>query len=182
VQARVLFQAHRALFPAFESLCADVRPEAAKAFAEEIGGRAVPVREAAACEVVCVATPARSPVVMRADVSAGAHVNAMGADAPGKQEVDPAVLLDARVFVDDWEQATHSGEVNVPLHAGVLAREAIAGTLGGVIAGVTPPPEEGAVTLFDSTGLAVQDLALARLLYRIARERGVGIEVDLVGV
>ncbi len=182
VQARVLFQAHRALFPAFESLCADARPEAAKALAGEIGGRVASVAEASACDVVCVATPARSPVVRRADVIAGAHLNAIGADAPGKQEIEAEVLRDARVYVDDWEQATHSGEVNVPLHSGVFGRDAIAGTLGGVIAGVTPPPPEGAITVFDSTGLAVQDLALARLVYRLARERGVGIEVDLVGV
>lgn len=182
VQARVMHAAHRVLFGAFEALCADVRPEAARAFAEEIGGRAVPVAEASACEVVCLATPARAPVLRRADVAAGAHVNAMGADAPGKQEVDPAVLRDARVYVDDMEQATHSGEVNVPLHDGTYARERIAGTLGAVAAGLAPPPPEGSLTLFDSTGLAVQDLALARLLYGLARERGAGIEVDLTGV
>ena len=182
VQARVLFRAHRVLYSDFDSVCADVRPEAASALAAEIGGRVGTVSEASACDVLCVATPARAPVVLRAGVAAGAHINAMGADAPGKQEVDPAVLRDARVYVDDFEQATHSGEVNVPLHDGTFAREAIAGTLGAVVAGVAPPPPEGALTLFDSTGLAVQDLALARLLYRLARERGVGIEVDLVGV
>lgn len=181
VQARVLHRAHRSLFSPFDSLCADVRPEAAAAFAEEIGGRAVSIAEASACDVLCVATPARAPVVQRADLTPGAHINAIGADAPGKQEIDPAVLQTARVYVDDMEQATHSGEVNVPLHTGLLARDAIAGTLGAVVAGVTPPPAEGSLTLFDSTGLAVQDLALARLVYRLARERGAGIEVDLVG-
>lgn len=181
VQARVLFRAHRVLYPSFESLCADARPEAARAFAGEIGGRVATIAEASACDVVCVATPARAPVVMRAHVAPGAHINAMGADAPGKQEVDPAVLRDARVYIDDLEQAPHSGEVNVPLHDGTYSRDAIAGTLGAVVAGVTAPPPEGALTLFDSTGLAVQDLALARLLYRLARERGAGVEVDLVG-
>lgn len=182
VQARVLFRAHRVLYPDFETLCVDVKLDAARTFADEIGSRVASVAEVSACDVVCVATPARAPVLVRSNVSAGAHINAMGADAPGKQEVDPAVLRDARVYVDDLEQAMHSGEVNVPLHHGTFTRDGIAGTLGAVVAGIAPPPPEGAITLFDSTGLAVQDLAIARLLYHLARERGAGIEVDLVGV
>lgn len=178
VQARVLFQAHRVLYPDFASVCADLRPEAASGFAVEIGGRVGSIEEASGCDVVCVATPGRAPVVMRAAVKEGAHINAMGADAPGKQEVDPAVLRDVRVYIDDWEQATHSGEVNVPLHDGLLRREEIAGTLGEVIAGKVAPPPDGAATLFDSTGLALQDLALANVAYEAARAAGVGIEID----
>jgi alanine dehydrogenase len=178
VQARVLFRAHRVLFSGFESLCADARPEAASAFAQEIGGRAVSLVEASGCDVVCVATPGRAPVVLRAWMKQGAHINAMGADAPGKQEVDPALLREVRIYIDDWEQATHSGEVNVPLHDGALRREDIAGTLGEVIAEKLPPPPEGAGTLFDSTGLAVQDLALATVAYQAALAAGIGTEVD----
>ncbi|MEZ4299558.1 MAG: ornithine cyclodeaminase family protein [Polyangiaceae bacterium] len=182
VQARVLFRAHRVLYPAFESVCADARAEAAAGFAAEIGGRVGSVAEAAGCDVVCLATPGRAPVVLREHLASGAHVNAMGADAPGKQEVHAEALRAARVYVDDMEQATHSGEVNVPIHDGLFAESDIAGTLGGVVAGVLPPPPEGAITLFDSTGLAVQDLAVARVVYERALREKVGIEVDFLGL
>ena len=106
----------------------------------------------------------------------------MGADAPGKQELATELVVAARVFVDDLEQATESGEVNVPLHDGALTRAAIAGTLGEVIAGkvVARPGGPDTITIFDSTGLAVQDLALARVLYAAAQEQGVGMDVALV--
>jgi ornithine cyclodeaminase/alanine dehydrogenase len=115
-------------------------------------------------------------------VRAGAHLNAMGADAHGKQELDPAILRDARLFLDDLDQACGSGEVNVPLSRGELSRDDIAGTLGEVVAGSLPgrtSPDD--LTVFDSTGLAVQDLALARVVFERAQERGVGVEVELVG-
>jgi ornithine cyclodeaminase/alanine dehydrogenase len=114
-------------------------------------------------------------------VRPGAHVNAMGADAPGKQELDPRILARARVFIDDREQAPHSGEINVPLHAGAFALTSVAGTLGEVVAGKVPGREPGELTVFDSTGLAVQDLLLARALFEQARERGVGTSFELVG-
>ena len=111
----------------------------------------------------------------------GSHINAMGADAPGKQELDQAIVASARIFLDDLEQASESGEVNVPLRSGLLAHEAIAGTLGEVVAGLKPGREKpDQTTLFDSTGLAVQDLAVAGMIYDRALERGVGISLDLV--
>lgn len=182
VQARTMLAAHRVYFDDLEVLGADVFADAAKTFADEVGGRAVPLREACACDIVCCATPVRTPVVQRGWIQRGAHINAMGADGPGKQELEATILRDARVFIDDWEQATHSGEINVPLHAGTLSREDVAGTLGEVVAkqlgGRTGGDE---ITVFDSTGLAIQDLAVARAAYDAAVERGVGIELPLVG-
>ncbi len=181
VQARYLLEAHRAIFGAFQVLCADVVPEAAARFAAEAGGRAVSIAAAAACDVVNTATPSRRPVVEDGWVAAGAHVNAMGADGPGKQELATAIVLGARVFVDDLEQAAESGEVNVPLHDGALTRAQLAGTLGEVIAGkVRARTSGGETTLFDSTGLAVQDLALARMIHQAAVAANAGIEVALV--
>jgi ornithine cyclodeaminase/alanine dehydrogenase len=184
VQARFLLDAHRALYPDLELVMADLSAEAAGRFAAEAGGRAGTVAEAAACDVVCTSTPSRKPVVEAGWVRPGAHINAMGADAPGKQELDPALLVAGRVFVDDLEQAAESGEVNVPLHQGALSRDRLAGTLGQVIAGrllARPPGNEALVTVFDSTGLAVQDVALARVLLDAALAQGVGLDVDLVG-
>jgi ornithine cyclodeaminase/alanine dehydrogenase len=183
VQARFLRDAHLALHPALEMVMADASAAAAERFAAESGGRVGTVREAAGCDVVCTSTPSRAPVVEAGWVRPGAHVNAMGADAPGKQELAAEILIAGRVFVDDLEQASESGEVNVPLHDGRLRRDQIAGTLGQVIAGrlpARPPGAEELVTVFDSTGLAVQDVALARVLLDAALERGVGQDVNLV--
>ena len=84
------------------------------------------------------------------------------------------------MVIDDLEQASHSGEINVPLHDGTLTPADIYGTLGEIIAGAKPGRDGDMVTVFDSTGLAVQDVALARLAYDEARRRGVGTEVELI--
>jgi len=120
--------------------------------------------------------------VKRDWVSNGAHVNALGADAAGKQELDPAILGDAVVVVDDWEQAIHSGEINVPLATGELRREHVRGTLGAILEGAIPGRTKASeITVFDSTGLAIQDAAVARVVADRARKEGLGKHVDLVG-
>ncbi len=182
VQARYLLEAHRVVYPDLVPKMFDVDAEAARGFASKVGGKLVPVQEAASCDIVCTATPSRRPIVQREWVVPGSHINAMGADAPGKQELEGRILADARVFIDDFEQATESGEINVPLHNGELEVAALAGTLGQVVAGLKAGRvHDDDVTVFDSTGLAIQDLALARLIHRAARERGLGLEVDFVG-
>lgn len=179
VQARTLLEAHRAVFgDTFDVLCADVSGEAASRFAAEARGRVATIQEASGCDVVNASTPARAPVVERAWVADGAHINAMGADAHGKQELDPALLTQGRVVIDDWEQASHSGEINVPLAQGLLRREDIHATLGEILAGKRPAREDARVTVFDSTGLAVQDVALARVIHAAAREHGKGTPFD----
>lgn len=97
----------------------------------------------------------------------------MGADAQGKQELDPQILRMARVVVDDMIQAYHSGEINTALSKGLFKKEQVWGTLGEIIAGIKVGREDAqAITLFDSTGLSIEDLATARLVYEKARERG----------
>jgi len=113
-------------------------------------------------------------------VRPGAHINALGADAPGKQELDPRILAAARVIIDDWEQAMESGEVNVPLHRGEYRREQIHGTFGEVLAGKKSGRQGDEITVFDSTGLAIQDLALARHIRARAEERGLGARLELI--
>jgi ornithine cyclodeaminase/alanine dehydrogenase-like protein (mu-crystallin family) len=145
---------------------------------------AASVRECVeAAEVLVTATPARQPVVESSWVKPGTHINAIGADAPGKQELEAALLKRARVIVDDRDQAFHSGEVNVPLEKGILRPEEIPATLGEVVAGSKPGrTSRDEITVFDSTGLAIQDLAVARLAYERCRERGLGVSVDLLGL
>ena len=181
VQARYLHGAHQAVFgDAFEALFADRDAARAEALAAELGGRAVSVEEASGADIVCTSTPSRSPVVQRAWLAPHAHLNAMGADAEGKQELEVAILKDAQVFIDEREQATHSGEINVPLHDGTYAESELAGPLGQVIVGDVPAKRDG-LTVFDSTGLALQDVALAKRLVAAAAAAGVGTELDLVG-
>jgi alanine dehydrogenase len=180
VQARMFRDAHRVL-GSFEVFAADRDPQRAQAFADESDGRAVSIAEAAACSVVCIATPSTTPVIERRWVSNGAHINAMGADGPGKQELDVQVLHDARVIIDELEQSTHGGELNVPVSRDEYSIDKIAATLGEVITGQKPgrtDPQQ--ITLFDSTGLAIQDVALAAALYERAIERGLGLALALV--
>lgn len=183
VQARTLHAALRATFGDLPApVCADAREESAAAFAEETGGRVGTVEEAAGQDVVNTSTPVKDPIVRAAWLAEGAHVNAMGADGPGKQELDADVLAQVAVFVDDWEQASHSGEIHRSVEAGTFTREDIAGNLGDVVAGKLERPASGTRTLFDSTGLAVQDLLLADRLVTAAEAAGVGLSLDLVGL
>lgn len=128
--------------------------------------RAVPVREACDCDVLVTTTPSRTPVVMAEWVREGTHINAIGADAPGKQELDPSILRRALVFVDDPAQAIHSGEVNVPIRDGLYSAGEIAGTLGEVVLGRKKRNSPDQITVFDSTGLGIQDLAIAEIAMR----------------
>jgi len=131
-----------------------------------------------AADIVVTLTPSRRPLVQRAWISPGTHLNAIGADAPGKQELDPQILRDAIVIVDDMEQATHGGELNIPISQGLLTPKDVRGTLGEVllrrVAGRTRPEQ---ITVFDSTGIAVHDVALGHEVYRRAIARKVGRRV-----
>ena len=180
IQARSILAAHRVVFGKFRAIMADADPAAAAAFAQETGGFTATMDQAGSCDIICTSTPSRTPVLFRSYVGISTHINAMGADAPGKQELDPRLLHDATVVLDDLAQATESGEVNVPLHAGTYRREQIYGTLGEIVAGKKPGRAGTEITIFDSTGLAIQDLALARVVFDEARSRGLGLEIDLV--
>ena len=141
---------------------------------------AASVEEACRADVICTTTPSRFPLVLREWIGAGTHINAVGADGPGKQELDPGILSVAKVIVDEWHQALKGGEVNVPVSEGILEESDIAGTLADVVTGEVAgrvSPEE--ITVFDSTGLAIQDIAVATLVYERAVEQGAGTRIDL---
>lgn len=131
-------------------------------------------------DVLVTATPSRTPIVKNEWVEDGVHINAIGADAKGKQELDPDILKRARIIVDDLTQAMHSGEVNVPLSRGIITEEDIAGTIGEVVAGtLAGRTSDDEITVFDSTGLAIQDAACASVVYQRAREEGIGVWMKL---
>lgn len=132
-------------------------------------------------DIIVTTTPVKSPLVMNEWIPEGVHINAIGADAPGKQELDPKILKRAKIIVDDWEQAFHSGEINVPLLKGMLTHDEIYAELGEIISGEKPgrtSPDE--ITVFDSTGLAVQDIATDWVVYKKAKKMGKGQEVELL--
>jgi alanine dehydrogenase len=132
-------------------------------------------------DILCTQTPVRRPIIRSPWVRPGTHINAMGADAEGKEELEPALLKRARVVIDDWAQASHSGEINVPFHTGQFSRKDVAAEVGQVVAGLKPgrtSPRD--ITIFDSTGLGVQDLVTAAHIYKLARRRKLGKTFDLV--
>ncbi|AIY90525.1 alanine dehydrogenase [Geoglobus acetivorans] len=148
-------------------------------FAEKFGldGEVVEIADACRSDILVTTTPSRTPVVKAEWIEEGTHVNAIGADAPGKQELDPKILLRAKVVVDDYEQAFHSGEVNVPLSKGIITEDHIFGTLGEIVAGLKKGREDDSqITVFDSTGLAIQDIATASLIYDKAVKAGKGVK------
>jgi alanine dehydrogenase len=130
----------------------------------EIGCVAGSVESACNADVIVTTTPSRTPLIRSEWVQKGTHINAIGADAPGKEELDPALLARGRVFVDDPEQALHSGEINLPFSQGLFRADQIAGTLGDVVCGRKKREGQDEITIFDSTGLAIQDLAIASLV------------------
>lgn len=142
-------------------VCHDPRPEAAQALAAELGWSAGTRSEALRSDVVCCVTPGAEIVIDAGDLRPGLHLNMLGADGPGKAEASVGAVASCALFCDEWEQASHGGELTGAIEAGLVTRERVT-DLGAVLAGAAPGrlgPE--AVTLFDSTGLAIQDLAIA---------------------
>ena len=179
VQAHYVLEAHRVLWPKLRCVVFDVDRERGMAFAESHDAMYAEARAACQADIVCTVTPVRKPVVESIWIRPGTHINALGADAEGKQEIESTVLGRARVFVDDREQAAHSGEINVPLHTHAWSMSQLAGTLGEVVVGrVKARESDDTITLFDSTGLAVQDVALARAVYEAAKKEGGGTSFD----
>ncbi|MEM2534340.1 MAG: alanine dehydrogenase [Candidatus Nezhaarchaeales archaeon] len=168
----------------------DVVEENAKAFAnyasKMLSGVGVQVHErpkeaVEGADIIVTTTPSREPIVMDQWIKAGVHFNCIGADAPGKEEIDPNILLRAKVVVDDLEQAIHGGEINVPIAKGLFKREQVYGELGEIVAGLKRGREElNEITVFTSTGLAIQDAVTAKLAYDKALSRCVGMKVRLV--
>jgi alanine dehydrogenase len=175
-QAVAQYQAISQEFPIREIKCWSRNSLHTEKFARAItrhDARSVPLEQACDCDLLVTTTPSRSPVVRNEWVQEGTHINAIGADAPGKQELDPLLLRRGMVFVDDMAQAVHSGEVNVPLSQGVFTAGEIAGTLGEVVIGMKKRKRPDQITIFDSTGLAIQDLAIAHIAMRN------GVSIDL---
>lgn len=132
-------------------------------------------------DVVVTITPARGPIVKDEWIAPGTHIAAVGADKDGDQELEPKILQRARIFVDDIRQCRTDGEINVPLQQGLLKEDDIAGEIGEVVAGKKQGrTSDGEVTVFDSTGIALQDSATVPVEYERAVAAGVGVEKKMI--
>ncbi|MGM0590388.1 MAG: ornithine cyclodeaminase family protein [Halobacteriota archaeon] len=151
-------------------------------FEDDFDVRGGSIAEAAACDVLSTVTPVESPIVSRDAVGEHTHINAMGADAEDKHELADEILLDAKLVIDDYTQCTHSGEINVPYRNGVLTDGDIYAELGEIVLGdKSGRTDADAITVFDSTGLAIQDVAAAHVVFSHADENDNGYPFDFFG-
>jgi alanine dehydrogenase len=145
-------------------VCYDPDPEAAGRLAGELDWEAGSREDALACDVVTCVTPGSEPVVLESDLRPGLHLNMLGADGPGKAEAETGAVAKAELFCDEWEQASHGGELTGAVEAGLVTRDDVR-QLGDVLTGDAPGRSGvDTITLFDSTGLAIQDLAICLAL------------------
>jgi ornithine cyclodeaminase/alanine dehydrogenase-like protein (mu-crystallin family) len=152
-------------------VCADPRADVAAALAAELGWQVGDRSEALTADVVCCVTPGGEVVVDESDLRPGMHLNMLGADGSGKAEASVEAVLACRLFCDEWEQAAHGGELAGAAQAGLITREDVV-DLGAVLSGegTGRSGDEEMVTLFDSTGLAIQDLAVAAAAHAAWRD------------
>jgi alanine dehydrogenase len=161
-------------------VCADVRPEAAEALAGELGWQVGDRAEATAQDVVVTVTPGDEPVILASELSPGRHLAVLGADAHGKQEVELDAIGRCTLFCDEWEQASAGGELANAVESGVVSRDDVT-PIGDLLTGEsTWTRSDGEITLFDSTGLAIQDLAICQAVYE--RWRAGEIEAPTVSL
>jgi alanine dehydrogenase len=185
VQSYTQLEAIATVRPIEEVVVSDIDDEKIAQFVDRFQAdfdvREGSIAEAAACDVLSTVTPVEKPIVSREMLGEHTHVNAMGADAEGKHELADEVLLDATLVIDDFDQTTHSGEINVPWSEGVLDEADIDAELGEIVTGKREGrTEETGISVFDSTGLAIQDIATAHVVYEHAEENDNGYPFDLV--
>ncbi|NYB27216.1 MAG: alanine dehydrogenase [Methanobacteriaceae archaeon] len=132
-------------------------------------------------DVISTTTPSRTPIIHRSWVDDGTHINAMGADAPGKQELSSHLMEKSKIVIDCWSQASHSGEINIPVREGTVRKSDIHARIGEIVNGDKPGREsDGEITVFDSTGLAVQDIVTAWNIREKALKVGVGQTINFL--
>lgn len=131
-------------------------------------------------DIIVTATPSRAPIVMDEWVRPGTHFSCVGSDVSGKQEIDENILRRARIFVDDTIQCVNVGEIEIGIKKGVISAKDICGEIGEVIlgkkAGRTSSDD---ITLYDTTGIAIQDLVTAKKVLDIAEREGIGTIVEI---
>jgi len=186
-QGGVQLRAVKHACPLERAFVFDIDPKAAAILSErmsaELGISVTAVPELAGardCDVVVTCTSARRAFLGPDHVRSGAFIAAVGADNHDKQEIDPALFPRATVVVDSLEQCAEIGDLHHALAAGTFAREQVHASLAEIVAGQKPGRRSAEeITLFDSTGLGLQDVAAAAVIYERALERGAGTRLPL---
>lgn len=131
-------------------------------------------------DIIITVTPSHTPIIQKEWVKPGTHFSCIGSDMSGKEEIDPEIFADARVFTDDTPQCINVGEIEIPIQKGILKKEDIAGEIGEILIGQTVGREnDEQITVFDATGTALLDLLTAKLALAKAEERNLGETVNL---
>ena len=183
-QAYTQILAHAKLFDLNSINVFDISKAAVDKLISSLPGipvKSVSIQEAVRSDIVCTLTPSREPIVKKEWIIAGTHFNAVGADAAGKEELDPSILKEAIVVVDDIRQAGSGGEINVPIQRGLYSIDEVHGTLAEVVLGKKKGRTDDKITtIFDSTGVAIEDIAVAKLLFEKAQQTGSYPSIDLL--
>ena len=186
-QARTQLQGLSRCFPIEQVMVFDSFEDQARAFKDDVSGfmkcSCIAVsgpEEACECDILVTTTPSRRPVVRDEWIQPGTHINAIGADAAGKQELESTLLKMAKIVVDDIAQAVHSGEVNVPLSEGIIREKDVYAEIGEILTGKkTGRTSNDEITVFDSTGLGIQDVAAGHAVYEKALRSNIGRRMRL---
>ncbi len=168
------------VFDTSQEVAAQFITDMAKRFAVEIV-HTNDTRQVKEADIICTATNSQQPLFHREDVKAGVHVNAIGSFQPHMQELDPLLIRDARVFLDQSEACLkESGDLIKPMSEGIINRNHLAGEIGDFLLGrIAGRESEDQITLFKSVGVAIQDYAVATDIYNVSLEQGFGLEINL---
>ncbi len=170
------------------ALVYDAIPDASRKFAEMMGPKLnleiQVVQDAQAmleADILCTATSSATPIFDGAQVRPGTHINGIGSHSPGARELDTAIIQRALLIADSREACLkEAGDIMIPLAEGAISADHIHADLGEIVTHKKPArTSDRQITLFKSNGLAIQDVAAARLVYEKARSAGLGVEVDL---
>ena len=187
-QGRQQLRALTRVLPVRRAYAFDLEEAKARAFARELsadlGLEITPTRDHVGMvrrsDVCVTCTPSRTPFLLRDHVAPGTFVAAVGADSSEKHELDPRLMAEATVVVDVLDQCAAIGDLHHALEAGALTRESVHAELADVVVGRRPGRRsEREITVFDSTGTALEDVAAAALVYEKARTAGRGLTVEL---
>lgn len=131
-------------------------------------------------DIIISATPSRSPMIKKEWVKKGTHFSCVGSDMEGKQEIDENIFANSKVFVDDMTQAINVGETEIPIKKGVIKEEDIAGEIGALLLGkIEGRTSDKEITIYDTTGIALQDVLTAKKVLELAEDKNLGEVVDI---
>lgn len=161
-------------------LAEELRVEAPNVTFTPIGAGDEMAQAVAASDMIVTVTPAREPVIQKSWVKPGTHISCIGADMPGKEELDPELFRGACIFTDDLDHAITSGEMEIPLKSGVIGLQDVAGEIGNLILGrCSGRTDDDQITIYDACGMALLDIAAAKALLDLADAADKGQSVDI---